>query len=143
MLRGSRRNRRLLRHRPRSSAVERSAVKLETDTSDAGGWRPTPTRQSAAPAYGRVAASSISPIYFRRTPTPPPELVVERASLVPGYLDPASGRPLLGEALAPVCRALLARAGAPQAGRRGRLILVSSRRLARARPSSPSTSRSR
>ncbi len=83
------------------------------------------------------------PIYFRRTPTPPPELVVERASLVPGYLDPASGRPLLGEALAPVCRALLARAGAPQAGRRGRLILVSSRRLARARPSSPSTSRSR
>jgi Mrp family chromosome partitioning ATPase len=124
MVLGSRRSRRMMRRGRRGAALERAIERLAGAASDAGGWR-TPPRPGGGTgcAGGRVAASAIDPALLADAAA---QLVVEQAALMPGYLDPETGRPLLGDMLRPACRALTARASAPGASRRDRLILVTS-----------------
>jgi protein-tyrosine kinase len=104
----------------RSSTSEHADRRLVAREVDAGAWRVTPGGAEAA-------AAAEEPQSPEEIETAPAAATVDRQRLAAaGYLDPGSGRPLLAEQLRPIGRALTARAFAPNAGRRDRLILVSS-----------------
>ena len=108
------------RRGPRSSTSEHADRRPAAREVDAGAWRAPPAGAEAAAA----ADEAQSPAEIE---TAPAAATVDRQWLAAaGYLDPTSGRPLLLEQLRPIARALVAQAFAPDAGRRDRLILVSS-----------------
>ncbi len=133
---GSLYRRRAIRRQSRSKLAGRRAA-VDADT---GGWH-TPPKAKAIRGAARACATAMAVPAEAPEPdlvdvpagnhTEPPAITeppgVDRQRLaVTGYLDADSGRPTLSAELRPIAAALLARALAPESGRRDRWLLISS-----------------
>jgi protein-tyrosine kinase len=111
------------RRKSRSATSEHADRRLAARGVDPGAWRAPPAATPAA-EEATAADEAQNPVEIEMVPV---DATVDRQWLAAaGYLDPASGRPALLEQLRPIGRALTAQAFAPEAGRRDRLILISS-----------------
>ncbi len=111
------------RRGPGASLPERAVRRLGFRETDPGAWRVPPQAASAA-GEDETALPAEAPADIECAPAP---TTVDRAQLIAGgYLDRDTGMPALFEQLRPVAGALLAQASAPGAGRRDRVILVTS-----------------
>jgi protein-tyrosine kinase len=111
------------RRGPGASLPERAVRRLGFRETDPGAWRVPPQAASAA-GEDEAALPAEAPAEIECAPAP---TMVDRAQLIAGgYLDRDTGIPALFEQLRPVAGALVAQASAPGAGRRDRMILVTS-----------------
>ncbi len=125
---------RAVRRRPGARASGFATRRLPAIETDLGGWR-TPVKAKAIRGPARAGGAATGSQATTEPPAPDhggtpatrarPEVDRERLAAA-GYLDASSGQPLRRAEFSPIAAPLVAHALAPDAGRRDRLILVTS-----------------